>query len=444
MNYSDLTRDLVKKCLQRGADSAEVYLQDGRNLRIEVRNGNVETVNESAGHGVGLRVFIKGKMAFASCNDFSESALTDAANRAVAFAASTTADENNCLPDDKTVSSVEGLYDAEIGRIAMDEKINRLLALEKAAMQDSRITKSAGGRYGETETYIYLANSNGLAKDYKRSTCYFGVSVVAEKGEQKSSGGEYCVRRFWNDLKPVQEIAAKAAKSAYEMLDPRMIKTQKAAVIFDPDVAYAILSGIEAAVSGERVLQGASFLGDRLNKKIASDLLTIIDDGLLPKGMASEPFDGEGVATQKRFIVQNGVLQGFMYNSIVAKRAGIKSTGNASRGDFSGLPEIGSHNFYLAAGKHKPQEIFAATRTGLHVKEITGYGINPVNGNFSGGASGFWVENGKIAFPVRGLTIAGNAFAMLNDIDMVGDDLDLADGKSSPTFRIKSMQIGGE
>jgi PmbA protein len=444
MNYSDLTSELVKKCLRRGADSAEVYLQDGRNLSIEVRNGNVETINESASHGVGFRVFVKSRMAFASCNDFSESSLSDAVNRAVAFAESTTADENNCLPDETGISDVQGLYDAEPGRTALDEKLDRLIKLEKAAMQDARITKSAGSRYGEAETHIYMANSNGLKKDYQESSCYFGVDVVAEKGEQKSSGSEYCVRRFWADLKPIEEIAAKAARNAYEMLDPRMVKTQKAAVIFDPDAAFAILGGIQAGVNGERVLLGASFLGDRLNKKIASDLLTIIDDGLLAKGLSSAPFDGEGVPTQKRFIVENGVLLGFMYNSIIAKRAHVKSTGNASRGDFTSLPDIGSHNFYLAAGKNKPREIIEATRTGLYVKEITGYGINPVNGNFSGGAAGFWIENGKIAFPVRGLTIAGAAFDMLNDLDMIADDLDLARGAAAPTFRIKSMQIGGE
>jgi PmbA protein len=245
-------------------------------------------------------------------------------------------------------------------------------------------------------------------------------------------------------LKAVAEIAEKAAREAYEMLDPQKVKTQKAAVIFSPDVAYAMLGGILAAINGERVLQGASFLAKNMDQKIASDLLTIIDDGTRAKGMSSKPFDGEGVPTQKRIIVDKGVLKGFMYNSIVAKRAGVKSTGNASRGGFTSLPDIGSHNFYVAAGETTPEEIIRATKNGLLLKSVTGYGINPVNGNFSGGAEGFWIQNGEIAFPVKGLTIAATAEQMLNGIDLVGNDLDLNKNFTAPMFRIREMQVGGE
>jgi PmbA protein len=280
--------------------------------------------------------------------------------------------------------------------------------------------------------------------DYKASGCAFGVSVVAEKGDQKSSGGEYCSRRFFSDLKSPEEVGKKAAKEAADMIDPRMVKTQKAVVIFDPDVARSILGGILGAIHGERVLQGASFLKDKLEQKFMSELMTIVDDGTLPKGMASCPFDGEGVPTQKRTIVDQGVLKGFMYNTIVGKRAGVQSTGNASRGGFSSLPGIGSHNFYVLAGTSSPQSIIRETRKGLLVKGVTGYGINPVNGNFSGGASGFWIQNGRITFPVKGLTIAGTADEMLQNIDLLGNDLDLNRSFTAPTFRIRSMQIGGE
>jgi PmbA protein len=228
------------------------------------------------------------------------------------------------------------------------------------------------------------------------------------------------------------------------MLDPRPVKTQKAAVIFDREVAYALLGGILGAINGESVLQGASFLGKKMDQRIASELVTLIDDGTREKGMGSEAFDGEGVPTQKRIILDKGVLKGFLYNTIVAKRAGLKSTGNASRGGFTSLPGIGPHNFYMAAGQAKPDDIIKATKTGLWLKEVTGYGINPVNGNFSGGASGFWIEDGKVAFPVKGLTIAATADEMLNGIDLVADDLDLNRTMTAPTFRIKLMQIGGE
>ncbi len=444
MDYKGLAEELVKKCMNKGADQAEVYIESGRNLRIRVRNGDIETVQEAATHGVGFRVFVKGKLAFSSCNDFTNQALENAVVSAVRFASNTTPDENNVLPDEKGLTQIEGLYDPQISQVAMEKKIELAKKVEKLAMKDSRITKSSGASYSEGEGEVFLANSNGLLKSYKESGCGFGVSVVAEKGDQKSTGGESCSRHFFSDLKPPEEIAAKAAKDAYEMLDPQMVNTQKASVIFDPDVARAILGGILAAVNGERVSQGTSFLRDKLDQKIASELLTIIDDGTRPKGMRSKPFDGEGVPTQKRTIVDKGVLKGFLYNTIAAKRAGVKSTGNASRRGFTSLPGIGAHNFFMAGGKSSPEEIIKATKVGLLLKGVTGYGINPVNGNFSGGASGFWVQNGKIAFPVKGLTVAGNAFDMLNAIDMVGNDLDLNRSFTAPTFRIKLIQIGGK
>jgi len=444
MEYKALSEQLVQSCLKKGADSAEVFIQTGRRLSIEVRKGEIETVEEASSQGIGFRIFIQGRMAFASCNDFSDAATANAIDSAVRFAQQTTADANNVLPDDKEVADVRGLYDAEISKVPMEKKIDLAKAVEALAMKDSRITRSSGSGYGESEGEVFLANSNGLSKSYKSSGCSLGVSVVAEKGEQKSTGGENCSRRFFADLQPPQVIAIRAARKAYQLLDPRMVRTQRAAVIFDPEVAGSFLGGILAAVNGERVLQGASFLGTRMNQKIASALLTIIDDGTREKGPASRPFDGEGVPTRSRAIIEQGVLKGFMYNTIIARRAGVKSTGNASRGGFASVPGIGANNFYMASGIADRADIIAATQKGLLLTEVTGYGINPVSGDFSGGASGFWIEGGKIAFPVKGLTIAGRADEMLNGIDMVANNPDMNRGTTAPTFRIRELQIGGE
>lgn len=444
MDYKILAEKLVKKCINTGADAAEVYIESGRNLSIEVRNGQVETVTEAASHGVGFRVFVKGKMAFSHCNDFSDKALENAVSNAVVFAGNTTPDENNVLPEDKDISVVEGLYDAEIAKVPMDKKIEMAKEVEQLAMENERITKSSGSAFSEGDSEIFIANSNGLLKNYKSSFCAYGVGVVAEKGEQKSTGYEYCSRRYFSDLLSSKEIAEKAAKKAYELLDPRMVKTQRATVIFDRDVARSILGGILGALNGERVLQGASFLRDKMNEKFASDLITLIDDGRRPKGLGSKPFDGEGVPTQKRVLVEKGILKGFLYNTIVAKRAGVESTGNASRRGYKSLPGIGFHNLFMDAGESSRDEIIKATKIGLLLKGVTGYGINPVNGNFSGGATGFWILDGQIAFPVKGLTIAGSADEILNGIDMVGDDLDMNRSFTAPTFRVREMQIGGE
>jgi len=444
MDNKILADELIRTCLKKGADAAEIYLESGRQLSLEVRNGEVETVEEAATGGAGIRVFVQGKMAFAHSNDLSEVALENAAVRAIDFAKSMTSDPSNVLPDDKTSAEVEGLFDPEIAKIPLETKLGLAKAVEKEALKDPRVTKSAGARYGEGEEEVVIANSNGLLKTARSAACSYGVSVVAEKGEQKSSGGKSCSRRFFADLKKPGEIAAEASQKAVSMLDSKTVKTQRAAVIFHPDVAGALLGGIIGAIHGERVLQGASFLAKRLDQKIASDLVTIVDDGTMPKGLGSAPFDGEGVTTAKRVIIDKGVLKGFLYNTIVARRAGVQSTGNASRGGFRSLPGIGPHNFYLAAGASKPEDIVKATKVGLLLKEVTGYGINPVNGQFSGGAAGFWVENGKISFPVKGLTIAGTAEEILFGIDFVGSDLELERGTAAPTFRVKVLQIGGE
>lgn len=444
MDYKELAEQVVKKCLKRGADAAEVYLENGRNLRIEVRNGEIETIQEAASYGIGLRVVVQGRIGFSSSNDLGDRALEDVIKRAVDFARITTPDPANALPKDPGVSPVEGLYDPQIRRVSMEEKIELAKRVEKLAMKDSRITKSAGATYGDGDGEVFIVNSNGLVKSFRASSCGYGVYVVAEKGDQKSSGGEMSRRRFFRDLEPAEQIAAKAARHAYEMLDPRPVKTQRASVIFNRDVAYAFLSGILGALNGERVLQGASFLAKRKGEKIASEFVTLIDDGTRPKGLASQPFDGEGVPTQKRVIVERGILKGFMYNTIVARRAGVESTGNASRGGFDSLPGIGPHNFYMAAGEASLEDLVKATKVGFLVKEVTGYGINPVNGNFSGGAAGFWIEGGKVVFPVRGLTIAGTADEILNGIDMVANDLDLHRPLTAPSFRVKLLQIGGD
>ncbi|MBM3790444.1 MAG: TldD/PmbA family protein, partial [Acidobacteria bacterium] len=264
----------------------------------------------------------------------------------------------------------------------------------------------------------------------------------AEKEDQKSNGSDSCARRFWADLLAPESVAGEAVRRAFDMLDPRIVKTQRAAVIFAPEAAGALLGGILRAVDGESVLQGASFLRDSAGRRIAVDTLTLVDDGIRPRGLSSRPFDGEGVATQRRTIVDRGALQGFMYNTTVARRAGTRSTGNAARRGYDSLPGIGAHQFYMAAGTVRPEEIIKATRRGLLLKGVTGSGINPVSGDFSSGARGFWIENGAIAYPVKDLTIAGTADALLHGVDMIGTDLDL-DRYPAPTFRIREIQIGG-
>lgn len=444
MNNTDLAEKLVKKCLSSGADAAEVFLEINRNLSINILKSEIETIEEASSQGIGFQVFVDGRMGFSHCNDLSTAALDDTIARAVSFARLSSRDDNNVLTDDKGYTQVADLYDPSIVAEHMELKIKMALEIENIAMKSPGITKSAGAGYGESESEVFIANSNGILKSFKSSACSIGISVVAEKGDQKNTGWEYSSRVFFSDLPHPEKIAAVACRRAIELLDPVMIKTQKAAIIIDPDVSRSILGGIITAVNGERVLQGASFLKDQMNKQFASPLLTITDDGTMARSLGCTPFDGEGVPTIKNTIVEKGVLKSFIYNTRAAKRAGVKSTGNASRGGYDSLPGIGIHKIYLSAGEHSRNEIIENTSKGLLVLELTGYGIDPVSGNFSGGASGLWIENGKIVHPVKGVTIAGKAFDILNSIDMMGNDPDLNRSFAAPTFRIAEIQIGGK
>ena len=446
MDNKALAEQLVKQSLKKGADAAEVYIQSGRELSIEVRNGDIETVQEAATAGAGIRVFVEGRMAFACSNDLREASLDDAIGRAIGFAKITTADPNqrpSGRPRRRSRSPASTIpRSPRCPSSARSSWPRRSRAL---ALKVPGVTKSAGSAFREGEDEVVIANSLGILKSHRASGCAFGVSVVAEKGEQKSSGGESCGRRFFADLKKPEEVAAKAAKEAVEMLDPKMVKTQKAAVIFDPDVAGALLGGI---LGGDQ--RRARPPGRELPREEARP-----EDRLRPpdRHRRRHPAQGPGqrpVRRRRRHDPEarhhrEGRPQGLPLQH---------DRGQARRGQ--------EHRQRLARRIHRPPGHRTAQflswrrerpsprtssrrpRPGCWLKEITGYGINPVNGQFSGGAAGFWIEDGKIAFPVKGLTVAGTAEEMFNGIDMLGDDLDLNRGTTAPTFRIKLLQIGGE
>ncbi len=444
MNYKDIAERMVSRGRRFGADEVEVYLQTSRNLSVRVRNEDIETVQEADAGGVGFRVMINGRTGFSHCNDLSDKSLDETMRRAIAFAELTTPDEYNVLPSERGHEEVEGLYDPEIAKVSMDKKIDMALELESLAMQDERINHSSGASFREGESEIIVANSKGILKTYRSSSCSIGVGVVAEKGDQRHTGSKSSSRRFFADLEPLDEIAADAALRAYEMLDPRMVRTQRAPVIYDTRVGRSLIGGIIGAINGDRVNRSASFLENSMDEQFASELLTIIDDATRPRGLGSKPFDGEGVPASKRTLVENGVLRGFLYNTRAAMRAGVESTGNASRGGFTSIPGIGTHNVYVEPGQYTRDEIIANTRRGLLLTGVTGYGVNTVTGNYSGGATGFWIENGQIVHPVQGLTIAGSADSIFRNIDMMADDVDMKSSFTAPTMRIAEMQIGGE
>jgi len=267
MDYRALAEQVIKDCLNRGAEQAEVYLEDNRQLNLEVRNGQVESIQEAQSYGLGIRVVAGKRLGFAFVNDLKTESLKKTVDRALQLARAVSPDENNQLPVEAGETEVKGLYDPQLQTVPLERKLSLIKEVEGLALKKPGITRSAGASYGESESLILIASSSGWVKSYKSTGCGYGLGVIAEKGEQKSSGYESCSRRYFSDLKPAEEVASNAARKAVEMLDPRPIKTQRAAVILDPEVAYAILGGIIQAINGERVLQGASFLGKKMGQK---------------------------------------------------------------------------------------------------------------------------------------------------------------------------------
>ena len=324
MDYKALAEELVKKCPEKGADAAEVYIETDRNLSLEVRKGEVETVEERLPTASGSGSSSRGKWPFPAPTTWGKK--RSSTPSAGPWRSPDTTPTNNVLPDDKGMTEIAGLFDPESPGCRWRRRSNwpreRRAGHEGLAYHEERRgqVRRDRGRGRDRQLHRHV-------QELPVFRLLLGVSVVAEKGEQKSSGGEYCGARFFKDLKPAEEVAAKAARDAYEMLDPRMVKTQKAAVNFHADVAYAT-SGRDPGRRQRRTgVAGASFLGNRLDQKIGSELMTLIDDGTRRKVSLATPLTERGFRPRKGSSSTEGVLKGFMYNTIIAKRAGVKSTG---------------------------------------------------------------------------------------------------------------------
>jgi PmbA protein len=239
-----------------------------------------------------------------------------------------------------------------------------------------------------------IANSNGLLHTFRETWCDYGIGVVAEGNGDQRSGWAYSYARSFKDLPTLEELADRAVKRAVPLLGAKPVTTQTAPVVFDPDAGTNLLGGVAGAIDGDSVFQKSSFLVGKLGEKIGSDLVTILDDGLMKKGLGSAPVDDEGVPTQRKVIVEGGVLRGYIYDTSTAKKAGARPTGNAQRGSYERRPRIGTCNFYLQRGSQAPQEIIAGVRNGFYVLYTLGQAVDTVTGDFSVGAVGLWIEVG--------------------------------------------------
>jgi len=445
MNYEDFALEIVKKAQKAGAEEAEVYLSHGRESEVSIRLGEIEILKSAGSRGLGLRVFTGNRLGFAYTSDFTKDTIDEFVKRTIALSQETTVDENNGLPKLTQAKMPDlDLYDPKLAEISTDWKIKTAIAMEKAMMDyDKRINNSDGAGVYDGDGTTVLANSHGIVYSYCRTYCYMICSPVADdKDGKKQTSYWYTYKHHFDELDDAEKVARIAAERCVRQLGAIKEKTRKCPVVFDPVVAGSLIASIAGAINGDSVFKRSSFLVDKLGEKIASDFVTIIDDGTMVRGLSSRPFDGEGVPTTRRAVVEHGVLKSYLYDTYTARKAGTKTTGNAQRG-YASIPGIGTNNFYLAAGEKSREEIIKSVADGFYVTRMMGFGANTVNGDYSRGASGMWIKDGALAYPVEEMTVAGNMVDMLKNIEMVGSDLEFRGGTNSPTVKLSEMTVSG-
>lgn len=436
---------IVEKALGRGAGAVEVIVRQRTEFSIGVRMGEVETLQESTDRGLGLRVLLDGKQASVSGSDFSVDALNRLIAEAIELVKATSVDEHISLPQPEEYAvDIEDLdlYDPEVERLTPEDKIEMALRSEAAARAVSPlITNFEGGGFDSAYGSLILANSLGFAGEYRGTSFSLATVPVATGDGRMQRDYWYDVRRHLEDLTAPEELGRKAAERALRKLGGRPVPTQNVPVIFEPNVARDLIGDIFQAASGEAVFRKASFLVGQLGEVVASNKVTIIDDGRIRRGVGSRPFDAEGLPTRRTAVIRNGVLENYLLDTYTARKLGMKSTGNASRG-LVGAPGVETGNFFLEAGESSPQEMIGSVSKGLLVTELLGFGVNIVTGDYSRSASGIWIEKGELTFPVQGITIAGNLKEMLRAIEVVGNDLEFRGSVVAPTILIGRMTIG--
>ena len=447
-DLKELAADVVRRAMKGGATAAEVIAADGSEFSTVVRLGEVETLKESGSKAISVRVFFGQRAASTHSSDLSPDGIRQMVDSALALAKVTSEDPFAGIPEAAQLGSLEGdleLYFDDVYSLANADRIDYARRAERAALDaDPRIVNSEGGSFDAAIGYKVLANSHGFVGDYWRSYCSVAAVPIAQvEGSAMQRDYWYSVAMTLKKLEPAEEVGKIAAQRTLRRLGARKVKTAKVPIVFEHTVAGALVGHIFEAVNGDSVYRGASFLTGKLNEKIAGDNINVVDDGTVPGLFGTSPFDSEGVPSRKTVVVENGVLKSYLLNTYTAKKLGLQTTGNASRG-LAGTPGIGPGNFFLQPGTKSLEEIVGDIKEGLFVTEFLGFGVNLVTGDFSRGASGIWIQNGELTFPVEEITVAGNLKDMFFNISEIGNDLEFRSSIASPTLRIDGMTVAGE
>jgi PmbA protein len=441
---------IVGLARKAGADVAECSVREGDHLSVKVRMGAPELVEEAGSRAVGLRVMLGQQVAVTYTSDLSEQGIARFVEDALELARLSQPDPFAGPPDPSLLSTRAqhtdlDLYDRAMGALDAAEALRRAKAGEAAAFAlDPRISNSEGATFTRAAGASALVTSGGFRGGGEGTYASVVVSPVAEdEGGKKRSGHHWGARRKLAELEDAGDVGREAARRTLARLGARKVETQEVAVIFDPDAARAMLGLLAGAVNGSSIWRKSSYLADREGTRIASEHVTVIDDPLLVGGPGSRPFDGEGLLSRRNVVVENGILRTFLLDSYSARKLGKQSTASASRGSSGGVGP-GSTNFILQPGAMSADELLRATPRALYVTDMMGFGFNAVTGDFSRGASGFWVEHGEKVFPVSEVTISLNLDQILQRIDAVANDLDLRTAVAAPTFRVSAMTLAGK
>ena len=439
----DLLASVIARARSQGADAADAMMYDSASLSVSWRLGRLEDVERSESRDLGLRVFFGKSQASASSTRTDGAALDALVDRVNAMARAAPPDPWCGLADpDLLEHNPQNLDLHDPVEPEVEALIARAAAAEDAARAVRGVTNSegAGGSWGEAR--VSLMSSHGFAQSYRSSSHSVSVSVVAGEGTGMERDYDYSSARHAGDLEDPTQIGASAGKRAVERLNPAKVGTSKVPVVFDPRVSPSLVGHLIGAISGAAIARGTSFLKDRLGQQIFAPGVVIMDEPHRKRGLRSRPFDGEGVRTSARRLIDDGTLTTWLMDSASARQLGLASTGHASRGT-SGPPGPAPSNLYMLPGKLSREALIGEIADGFYVTELIGMGVNGVTGDYSRGAAGFWIENGKLARPVSGLTIAGNLKDMFRTL-IPANDLDFRHGTNAPTLRLEGMTLAGD
>ncbi len=448
-------RSLLEEWVERARTLAgegaelELYAQEHRGLTVKVYGGEVESLRYAHSRGLGVRVLKGGRLGYAYCTGFDWEECRRAVEEAAAIALFSAPDEHNRLPWPGGAYPEDlGIYHPEVEGTSSDEKVEIALRLEEFTIsRDPRIKRVETAVYADAVSEVAVANSLGVSGSYRSTECQCYVFPIAEEGEESQTGFSFDVAVKPSDL-DLERVAGEAADRATCLLGSRSMPSRRTTVVLDNMVAAEFMGMLAAALSAEAVLKARSFLAGRQGDRVASSLVTVVDDGLLPGAPSTAPFDDEGVPTRRKELISEGVLVGYLHNMYTASRSGTESTGNATRSSFRERPGVGATNLFLLTGKGTREELVRGVEDGVLILQVVGAhaGANPVSGEISLGALGLRIRNGELEQPLREITLAGKATDFLRHTVAVGEDLRFLPFEGSlgaPTVVVEGVMVSG-